>query len=80
MPHVLQPLPQYPAHDSQGFGPHSLQQPSQTIGLGIQGSDKQHAGRPHGPQGVQQQPLPNNVTDNNAKPSQRAIMALFHLF
>src|SRR4029078_3331400 len=45
----------------------------------MQGRAKQQAGRPHGPQGVQQQPLPNKETDNNPKPSQRAIMALFHL-
>jgi hypothetical protein len=63
----------------QEFGPQSLQQPSQTIGLGMHGREKQHVGCPHGPQGVQQQPLPNNETDNKVKPSQRAIMALFHL-
>ena len=50
----------------------------------MHGSEKQHVGCPHGPQGVQQQPPPlnsnaNNETDNKVKPSQRAIMALFHL-
>jgi hypothetical protein len=45
----------------------------------MHGSEKQHVGCPHGPQGVQQQPLPNNETHNNPKPSQRAIMALFQL-
>jgi len=60
-------------------GPHSLQQPSHTIGCGHFGKQKQHAVWPQGPQGMQQQPLLNKEADNKAKPSQRAIMALFHL-
>jgi hypothetical protein len=67
---------QYSSQPWPGQGPHSLLQPSQTIGLGQQGRQKQFIGWPQGPQDcMQQQPLPDPSANTVRMQSERAIMA-----